>query len=200
MIVGLTGGICMGKSAVAKTFIKHGIPEIDADLVAREVVVPGSKGLFEIQKYFGDSYLNEDGTLNRSKLSNLVFNDSSSMKILNNIMSPLIQDEVNKKINDLANHSIILYNAALIVEMGNVKKYRPLIVVSCPTDVQLTRLMSRNSLTRDEAMSRINAQVSDEHRRSFADFIIDSSAPLESSILQTEEIIKHLREINAGHR
>jgi dephospho-CoA kinase len=195
LVVGLTGGIAMGKSTVSKTFIENGIPVVDADQVARDVVIPGSIGLNKIIKHFGEDFLNKDGSLNRAALGQLVFFSDKEMNYLNGIMEPLITSESNRQINSFFNkgHKIVVYDAALIVEKGNVEKFRPLIVVSCPQDIQVQRLMSRNSLTRDEAMARINSQGSIAAKVAVADYVIDTSLSIENSVNQTIQIINHLR-------
>lgn len=197
---GLTGGIACGKSTVTKTFRKHGIPLVDADLVARQVVEPGTKGYFQVLSAFGSDFFNEDMTLNRTKLGELVFTEATAMKKINDIMGPLIHDESVSQMQRWLgylqeNHKspIVGYDAALICEQGNHKLFRPLIVVSCPKEIQLERLMKRNSLTKTQAEARINAQMPVEDKVKHADFVIDSSREVEYSVLQTEAIIKHLR-------
>jgi len=197
---GLTGGIACGKSTVTKTFRKHGIPLVDADLVARQVVEPGTKGYFQVLSAFGPDFFNEDMTLNRTKLGELVFTEATAMKKINDIMGPLIHDEsVSQMQRWLVYHQengkdpIVGYDAALICEQGNHKLFRPLIVVSCSKEIQLERLMKRNSLTKTQAEARINAQMPVEDKVKHADFVIDSSREVEYSVLQTEAIIKYLR-------
>lgn len=195
---GLTGGIACGKSTVSKTFRANGIPMVDADMVARQVVELGTPGLSKITDSFGQEYLQSDGTLNRTKLGQLVFSDKVALSKLNHIMGILIHTESQSQLKKLHNegHDIVGFDAALICENGNADKYRPLVVVSCPQEVQLARLMSRNNLTEDEAMARINAQFSSEQRVEFADFVIDSSMSIKNSILQTEVIIYELQQLS----
>lgn len=194
---GLTGGIACGKSTVSKTFRANGIPMVDADEVARQVVEIGTQGLSQIVDVFGKEYLNIDGTLNRTALGNLVFTYPDAMVRLNHIMGVLIHNESSaqlKKFHD-DGHPIVGFDAALICEKGNADKYRPLVVVDCPQEIQLSRLMSRNSLTREEAMARINAQFSSEQRVALADFVIDSSMAIKNSIQQTEVVIYELNQL-----
>lgn len=197
MVCGLTGGIAVGKSTVSKTLRAHNIPVIDADIVARQVVEPGTEGLSKIIEVFGKEYLLNGCDLDRTMLGQLVFSDSKALYTLNSIMGPLIHNESQSQIQKLGDegHPIIVWDAALIVENNNADKYRPLIVVDCPLDIQLTRLMSRNGLTHDEAMARINAQCSSEHRVKFADFVIDTSMSIQFSIQQTEVVIYELNQI-----
>jgi dephospho-CoA kinase len=198
MIIGLTGGICCGKSTIAKTFVKHNIPVVDADILARIVVEPGTEGLAKIQSSFGQEYLNSDGTLNRIKLGNLVFSSKYVLNVLNKIMFPLIDKEKEKQFSMLRDqgHQYILYDAAIVVESGNADKYRPLIIASCSKEAQLSRLMKRNNLTEAQAMDRINSQMPNDERIKFADFIIDTSNEIEQTIVQTETIIKNIKDSN----
>lgn len=200
IVFGLTGGIACGKSTVTKTFRKHGIPMVDADIIARQVVDIGTHGYFSLLKAFGKEFFNEDGTLNRVALGTLVFAEKTAMKKLNDIMAPMIQDESFRQIqrwflflSGQGRDLIVGYDAALICEMGNAKKYKPLIVVSCPRDTQIERLIKRNSLTREQAVARIDAQMPVEEKIKMADYVINTSGTIEESILQTEFIIKNLK-------
>lgn len=192
---GLTGGIASGKSTVTKTFRAHGIPIVDADIVARQVVEPGTLGLGAIISAFGSEYCQEDGTLDRIGLGKLIFSDRTARHQIDMIMLPLINQESDKQIKKLHDEGapLVGYDAALICEMGNSEKFRPLIVVHCPRDTQLARLMSRNNLTRDEALLRIEAQMPVEKKLALADYSIDTSGTVEQSIKQTKNIIQSLR-------
>ena len=197
LTVGLTGGIASGKSTVSKTFLQYNIPIVDADQVVRDVVVPGSLGLKRVIDCFGDVYLNADGTLDRITLGKFVFDNPEELKKLNSIMMPLITEESNKQIDSFkkTEHSIIVYDAALIFEMGNADKYQPLIVVHCSPESQLERLMKRNGLTKEDALARINAQLPVEEKMRKATFLIDTNGSIESSIKQTEKIILALKDV-----
>lgn len=190
--IGLTGGIGSGKSTVSKTFIKHNIPIVDADIIAREVVVVESPGWEMIRDMFGNHILNEDQTINRGKLGDLVFADKSALYKLNAIMKPLIEMESGRQIQALhvKGNDIVVYDAALIIEQGNADKYRPLIVVACPKEMQLDRIMKRNGVTKEQALARINAQLSVEDKTKVADFVVNTSGTIEYSVEQTEAIIK----------
>jgi dephospho-CoA kinase len=192
---GLTGGIACGKSTVTKTFRANNIPMVDADIVARQVVEPGTYGLALVIRAFGKEYLNTDGTLNRTKLGALVFADNAARRVIDKIMAPLITTESQTQLASLHSQGnyIVGYDAALICEMGNSEKFRPLIVVHCPRDTQVERLMSRNNLTRAEAMSRIEAQMPLEKKVALADFKIDTSGTIEESVFQTEAVVHSLR-------
>jgi len=191
---GLTGGIASGKSTVTKTFRNNSIPIVDADIVARQVVEPGTPGLGLVISEFGSQYLQSDGTLDRIGLGKLVFADTGARHSIDKIMLPLINAESNVQLKKLHEdgHVIVGYDAALICEMGNCEKFRPLIVVHCPRDMQVSRLMSRNSLTHAEAMLRIEAQMAVEKKIALANYTIDTSGTIEYSIKQTEDIIQLL--------
>lgn len=192
---GLTGGIASGKSTVTRTIRAHGIPIVDADVVAREVVEVGKPAWGFIRSMFGHEYLNEDETLNRTKLAALVFSNEQAMYNMNAIMGPLISGESDYQINQLhkAGHEIVGYDAALICEMGNADKYRPLIVVACKQETQLARLMKRNCLTEAEAMSRIEAQMPTDKKIAMADWVIYTDGTVEQSISETEFFIGQLK-------
>lgn len=204
MIFGLTGGICSGKSTISKTFQRYGIPMVDADIVARQVVEPGTPGLATIVDVFGTDMLLADGTMNRTKMSEQVFSNPDLvlrkrlMSRLNAIMAPLVQEESLRQLNKLRDqgHPIVGYDAALICEMGNADRYRPLIVVYCPTDAQCSRLMSRNTLTRERAMDIISVQLPIEDKARLADRVIYTWGTIEQSVLQTEHCIDWLARIN----
>lgn len=199
LIFGLTGGICCGKSTVSKTFINNGIKVVDADQVARDVVKPHTLGLVQIIDAFGLRFLKADGNLNRQALGTRVFSDPNAMVQLNTIMSPLIQEESAKQFDKLRQegHTLVGWDAALLCEMGNAGKYRPLIVVSCKPEQQLERLMKRGlghgPLTREQAMSIIATQMPVENKVKLADYVIDTSGTIEQSMQQTETIIKNFR-------
>jgi len=195
IVFGLTGGIACGKSTVTKTFRNHDIPIVDADIVARQVVELGTDGLQEIVKCFGKDYLNEDGSLNRIKLGDKVFHDKIAMYAINCIMAPLIKKEAQKQFNTLfmMGHRLVGYDAALIVEMGDADKYRPLIVVNCPFEIQIERLIKRNNLTLEQAKARIDAQIPLSEKVKLADYVIDTSGTVENSVQQTLEIIFKLK-------
>lgn len=194
---GLTGGIACGKSSVTYTFEYHGIPMVDADKVARQVVEPDTLGWHCIKAVFGQEYLNEDRTLNRSKLGALVFSNKEKKLLLEALMTPWIRCESRKQLDDHHSngHQLVGYDAALILERGNADKFRPLVVVACPLKIQLARLMKRNSLSEEAAMNIINSQMPTEEKIKHADFVIDTSGSIDDSIAQTEKVIEKLRKM-----
>jgi dephospho-CoA kinase len=193
---GLTGGIASGKSTVNKTFWSVGIPLVDADIVARQVVEPGTEGLKLVISTFGDEYLQQDGTLDRIKLGSFIFGNRPMRMLLDSIMFPLIVDETNKQLKAweyTKRFNLVGYDAALICEMGRADEFRPLVVVHCPRDIQVARLMSRNNLTIAEAMARIESQMPVEKKLAMADYTIETSGSLDDSKLQTKKIALQMR-------
>lgn len=188
---GLTGGIACGKSTVTKTMRAEGCAIVDADIVARQVVEVGTPGLKAVIETFGPEYLQEDGTLNRTKLGALVFFDKVAMDKINKLMYPLINNEAVTQIKKLHDEGqrVVGYDAALICEQGNTELYRPLVVVECREDTQIARLMSRNTLTRAEAVARIEAQMPVQQKVAMADFVINTDGTIEESIQQTKKVI-----------
>ncbi len=199
---GLTGGIACGKSTVTKTFRAHNIPMVDADIVARQVVEPGSYGMALIGLELGEDLILSKGVLDREALGKLVFSDKEAMHKLNAIMGPLIQKESALQLEQLHNegNQIVGYDAALICEMGHADMYRPLIVVSCPIDVQMARLMKRNNFTQEEALARIEAQMPLAKKIEMSNFVIDTSGSIEDSIAQTEKVIDQLVIMNTKQK
>ncbi len=196
---GLTGSIACGKTTVANIFKKYGIFVIDLDNIAREVVKPGEPGLKLIINEFGKEFLTSKGELNRKKLGNLIFNDINAKKKLENILHPIIFNKEKEIIlNYLKDHpnSIVIVDAALMIETGSYKRYNKIIIVYTPEDLQIQRLMKRDNLSYIEAKKRIEAQMSIEEKRKYADFIIDNSKSLEYTEKQVKKIIQELKNDN----
>lgn len=190
---GITGSISVGKSTVTRIFQDNNIPIVDADVIARQIVEPGSVALKNIVNCFGFEVIDESGQLLRPVLGSIVFNDPTKRQQLNNIMFPLISEKINMEIEQhhLVSRLVGL-DSALIIESGDADNYRPLIVVHCEPELQIKRLMLRNNLTRSEAMARINSQLSQEEKLSFADFTIDTSGTIDQTKIIVVDIIKKL--------
>lgn len=196
IIFGLTGSIACGKSTVSNILSQNGVSIIDADLMARKLVEPNTPGLQQIISQFGEKFLLPDGTLNRKELGAFVFSHQVLLSKLNKIMDPLIRAECNNQINLLQQQGqkIICYDAALIIEMDEAERFRPLVVVTCEKETQIIRLMSRNGLTRDEALLRINAQFPVDKKIQAADFIIENNGSLEDLTNKTISILNKIKE------
>ena len=193
--VGLTGSIAVGKSYVASVFAELGCHVLDADQTAREVVLPGSAGLAAVAEAFGNDVLNPDGTLNRQQVGEIVFADEEKRQHLNHILHPFIiarQDEIMREWEREDPDGIGIIDAALMIESGGYRRFDKLIVVHCRPEVQLERLMLRNSLSREEAQARIDAQMPQAEKQKYADFLIDTSDGFELTRTRTQEVYNDL--------
>jgi dephospho-CoA kinase len=201
--VGLTGSIGVGKSFVAGVLAELGCHVIDADETAREVVEPGSPGLRAIAEAFGREVIRADGTLDRERLGSLVFANEEKRRMLNSILHPYIvarQDEVLRELEAEDPSGIAVVDAALMIETGSYKRFDKLIVVHCTSEEQLRRIMTRDNLSREEAEKRIRAQLSQEEKRSYADYLIDTSEGFRATRKRTEEVYQELCRINVKAR
>ena len=169
---------------------------LDADETAREVVEPGTKGLAEIVENFGDEILSADGSLDRKKMGRIVFAEEGKRQLLNSIVHPLVIDAQNTWIEQCEQDDpdgIAIVDAALMIESGGYKRFDKLIVVWCRPEIQLERLMLRDRLSADEASRRVVAQMPQEEKKSYADYLIDTSNGFEDTRDQTTEIFSRLR-------
>lgn len=195
--VGLTGGIAVGKSFVSSVLAELGCRVFDADRIARAVVRPGTPALAEIVAAFGADVLAPDGTLDRAKLGALVFADAEARARLNAIVHPRVhaeQDRLLREVEARDPHGVAVVDAALLIESGGYRRFDVVVVVWCRPEVQLTRLMARNGLGREEAERRIAAQMSSEEKRRYADFEIDTSEGFEPTRRQVVALHAALRE------
>lgn len=193
--VGLTGSIGVGKSYVAGVLAELGCHVLDADQAAREVVSPGSPGLSAVVGAFGESVLQKDGTLDRKQLGSVIFADRSKRELLNSLLHPFIialQDQQMREWEARHPKGIAVVDAALMIESGGFKRFDKLIVVHCRQEVQIERLMARDKLTREEARNRIDAQMPQEAKQKFADYLIDTSEGFESAQKRTGEVYEEL--------
>jgi len=196
--VGLTGSIAVGKSFVSGLLAEMGCRVVDADVVARRVVEPGAEGLSRIVEAFGEWVLRPDGTLDRARVSEVIFRDASKRELINSLLHPLIiaeQDELMRRWELEDPRGVGVVDAALLIESGGHKRFDRLVVVHCRPEVQLERLMRRNQLPREEAVSRIAAQMPQEEKLLHADFRIDTSEGFEDTRRQTAEVYAALRKL-----
>jgi dephospho-CoA kinase len=196
--VGLTGSIAVGKSFVAGVLAELGCHVLDADRTAREVVMAGTPGLRAVVENFGPEILQPDGELDRARLGSIVFADERARALLNSILHPFIiaaQDEQLRRWAEDDPRGIGVIDAALMIESGGYKRFDKLIVVHCRPEVQLARLMERNHLSREESLRRISAQMPQEEKNSFADYLIDTSEGFIRARQETEKVYRALREL-----
>ena len=196
--VGLTGSIAVGKSYVSGVLQELGCHVTDADQTAREVVTPGALGLAAVVTAFGSDVLREDGTLDRPKLGGIVFSDQKKRELLNSLLHPFIirrQDELLDEWEGEDPSGIGVIDAALIIESGGYKRLDKLIVVHCQPEIQLQRLMARDGISETEAKQRIAAQMPQEQKCKFADYLIDTSGGFDAARARTVDVMNQLREL-----
>jgi dephospho-CoA kinase len=195
MVLGLTGGIASGKSTVAEIFRQFGARVVSADELAREVVRPGSDTLREIVARFGAGVLDEAGHLRRKVLAERIFGDAGERAELNRITHPAIARLAAQRFGELerAGARLIVYDAPLLFEAGAEGQVDAVLVVTSEPVQQLERLMSRNGLSRKEALARIAAQMSQQDKIARADFVIDNSGPFDETRQQVRALMARLQ-------
>jgi dephospho-CoA kinase len=197
--VGLTGSIAVGKSFVCDVFRELGCHVLDADKTARDVVKKGTQGLARIVSEFGEDILTPDGELDRPKMASIVFADEKMRLLLNSIVHPLVFESQNewlaaREAEDP--NGIAIVDAALMIESGGYRRFEKLIVVWCEPDIQFERLIKRDGLSEAEARKRIAAQMPQEDKKGFADFLIDTSGGFDSTRASCRRIHSKLLELN----
>ncbi|HHH0060495.1 TPA: dephospho-CoA kinase [Yersinia enterocolitica] len=173
-IVALTGGIGSGKSTVANAFANLGVPLVDADIIARQVVEPGMPALMEIASRYGETILHTDGTLNRAALRKKIFSEPQEKAWLNSLLHPLIQQETQSQLANI-DEPYVLWVVPLLVENGLHHRANRVLVVDVAPEIQLARTMARDSITHQQAEDILASQVSRQQRLTCADDIIDNS-------------------------
>lgn len=197
--VGLTGSIAVGKSFVCDCLRGLGCYVLDADQTAREVVARGTDGLAEIIKHFGNGILQPDGELERKKLGAIVFADKAKRELLNSIVHPRVieaQDNWLRSVVIQHPNDIAVVDAALMVESGGYKRFDKLIVVWCEPEIQLARLLDRDNLSEHAAKMRITAQMPQEEKKRFADYLIDTSSGFDNTRRQTVQVVEQMRNVS----
>jgi dephospho-CoA kinase len=194
-IFGLTGGLASGKSTVAARFRARGVPVIDADQLARDVVAVGTPGLAAVVEAFGPGVLQPNGTLDRAAVAALVFSDAEKRRTLNAIVHPRVAAASAEKIAALEAEGVTLacYEAPLLVENGIADGFRPLVVVAVPEDVQAARAMVRDASTREQAQARIAAQLPLSAKVAAADYVIDNAGTREETERQADVVLAAIR-------
>lgn len=202
LTIGLTGGIATGKSTVSALLRQAGFPIVDADIVAREVVEPGTPTLEKIKLAFGPGII-DNGVLDRRKLGQIVFENGAQLKKLNDIMQPAISSAMADKINfwRLQNVPILVLDVPLLFERDYDKNklvYK-IIVVTASEEIQLSRLENRDQLSNMEARNRVKAQLPMSQKIARADYVIDNNGRIEDLQEQVTVLIKKIKEIASTH-
>jgi dephospho-CoA kinase len=194
MILGVTGGIATGKSSVTRLFRAMGFPVVNADELAREVVAPGTGTLNEIVAQFGSAVLLDDGSLDRERLSQLIFSDDAARSRLNKITHPAIAKLAETRLAELVANGakFVVYEAPLLYEAGAENRVDKVLVVTADADVQKKRLMKRDGIDAQTAELRINAQMPLADKVSRADFVVDNSESLSETSRQVKALCHEL--------
>lgn len=192
---GLTGGVASGKSTVAAQFRRRGVPVIDADAVARDVVELGSDGLAAVIAAFGEAVVLDDGSLDRAALGAIVFADADKRALLNGIVHPRIGADTQARIAALEEEGVALacYDAPLLVENGLADAFRPLVVVALDEARQIERMCARDGVEVDVARKRIAAQAPLADKVKLADHVIDNSGSLADLHARADEVLDAVR-------
>lgn len=186
--IGLTGGIGAGKSTVSDTLSQCGAVVVDADVIAREVVEPGSEGLAALVDAFGDDILAPDGSLNRPALADKAFRDDDTRGLLNGIVHPLVGKRRAEIIEAVAGDAVVVEDIPLLVESGMASLFALVVVVYADAELRVRRLVGRRGLAEADARARIAAQATDEQRRAVADIWLDNSGSPAALAQQVREV------------
>ncbi|GLY30666.1 dephospho-CoA kinase [Kineosporia sp. NBRC 101731] len=182
----LTGGIGAGKSTVSRRLSDLGAIILDADLIAREVVEPGTSGLAEIVATFGKKILRDDATLNRPALGKIVFADEKKLARLNSIVHPRVAARMDEIVHAAPEDAVLVHDVPLLVENHHRAEYDLVMVVFAPEEERIRRLVDDRGMTRDDARARIAAQATDAQRAEVADVVLDNSGSLATTLAQVD--------------
>jgi dephospho-CoA kinase len=200
LLLGVTGGIATGKSTVSKMLEELGAPIVDFDVLARVVVEPGKPAYEQIVAFFGEQILEEDGTIDRQKLSDVVFRDMEKRKKLESFTHPQIGVEFFQQVTEIAAsdpNAIIQVAVPLLIEVNLQHLFHKILLVYTPRDTQIERLVVRDGITKEEAGRILDAQLPIDEKVGFVDFVINNEKGLEETQKQVEDLWKNLKKIQA---
>jgi|APIni6443716594_1056825.scaffolds.fasta_scaffold93878_1 dephospho-CoA kinase len=197
LVAGLTGSIATGKSTVSGILKELGAFIVDADRAAHEVVLPGTKAWNEIVRIFGKEILHKSGEIDRERLGRIIFNDSAMRSILEEVVHPEVVHSMDEQIRSIKSgfpDAVVILDVPLLIETGMHKGVGEVIVVYCPEDMQITRLMVRDNISREDALAKVRSQISIEEKMRYATLLIDNSASKDNTRIQVEDLYGRLRE------
>lgn len=194
MIIGITGSIGTGKSTVSNYLISKGYSVVDADKISKGAYNIGSNGYKAILEVFGEEILNSNGEVDRKKIKKIVFDNSNMLQRLNMAIHPIIINEIEKEIEILLeSQNVVFLDAPLLIETELNKKVNKIIVVICDKNEQINRIIKRDKITADMAISIINSQMSIDEKLKFADYIVYNNSTIENLYSQVDEIILEIK-------
>lgn len=194
MIIGITGSIGTGKSTVSNYLISKGYSVVDADKISKGAYNIGSNGYKAILEVFGVEILNSNGEVDRKKIKKIVFDNSNMLQRLNMAIHPIIINEIEKEIEILLeSQNVVFLDAPLLIETELHKKVNKIIVVICDKNEQINRIIKRDKITADMAISIINSQMSIDEKLKFADYIVYNNSTIENLYSQVDEIILEIK-------
>jgi len=199
--IGLTGGIASGKSLVAEILGRLGCTVIDTDVIARDVVMPGTEGWHAVVAEFGPQILADDGSINRNTLAGIVFADARHREHLNSILHPLIIKSVRKQIAAIGTRdpdALVVVDVPLLFECGLHADFDEIIVVWIPSEIQVARLMARDGFSEAEARQRIAAQLPLDQKRAYGTFIVENDGDHMTTEAQVRQILANIKRSRAG--
>jgi dephospho-CoA kinase len=198
LIVGLTGGVASGKTAVSQVLKEEGAYIIDADQIARELVQPHKPAWKELIRAFGEEILQADGSIHRKKLADKVFVDTKQRKILNQILHPRIKEEIDRRTKEIGQkdpEAIVVIDAPLLVELGGHRKMDKLIVVTSTQMQQMERLKERDGRSHEETLRIFSSQMPVEEKVELANFVIRNEGSFEETKKRAKEVFKELKKV-----
>lgn len=203
-VVGLTGGIGSGKTLVSDRLAELGVPVIDTDVVARQIVAPGAPALRALVKQFGDEILDEDGSLNRDRLRELAFSSPENKQALDGITHPAIRAETLRQLENVNYPYCVIVIPLLSGDSPFTAFLNRVVTVSCERETRITRVMQRNDFTRQQVLNIMDTQLTDQQRESFADDVIHNNGSKAQAIEATDELHQTLLAVSsalssAGH-
>ena len=196
MRVGLTGGVASGKSTVSAILAELGAVVVDADLLAREVVAPGTEGLAEVVATFGEGVLTADGGLDRPAMGAIVFGDEAKRRALEAIIHPRVRARGRALEAEAPEGAVVVHDIPLLAETGQARNFDAVIVVDVPTEVQVRRMVELRGMSRAEAEARVAAQAPREKRLAIATHVIDNTGTLEDLRRRVAEVFEQV--VSAG--
>ena len=196
MRVGLTGGVASGKSTVAALLRELGAVVVDSDVLAREVVEPGTPGLAAVVEAFGPEVLTADGSLDRAALGGVVFGDEAARRRLEAILHPLIRARAAELEAAAPEGTVVVHDIPLLVETGQAERFDAVLVVDVPVETQVERMVRDRGMSREDALARVAAQADREQRLAAATHVVDNTGTREDLRDRVTEVLAEL--VSAG--